>query len=914
MLHGRGHECDAIDALLVEARRSRSGCLVIRGEPGVGKTALLGYAVQRARDLRVLSTVGVPAEYGLPFASLHQLLRPVLDRLDAVPRAQADALRSALGLLPAGEPNRFLIALAVLGLLSEVAERQPVLCTVDDAQWLDPESMDALAFVARRLDAEGVVLLLTATEGMAGAGVAAGLPSLTLVGLDRVASDALVIERAGLTPAPQVRAHLWESARGNPLALHELSSVLTADQLRGRAALPADLEMGVALQHTLLSRADGLPEATRSLLLVAAAEGTGDVALTLRAGAVLGVGPQDLEPAELAGIVGVTEAGIAFRHPLMRTAIYQWAPFGRRQAAHRALAGCLGPEDADRRAWHLSAAVVGPDDAVADELERAAARARQRGGHGAASAALERAADLTADQELAGRRQVEAARDAWMAGRGDRARALLDRAAALAAAPETRADVEYLRGVVEAAWGDRRVAFDIQLSGSRPVTPLDPVRAARMLIEAGRTAWQDADLPGLAEVGARLESLPPAPGTPEEFAVSLIVGLGRLARDDMAAAAPLLQAAAARTDLDDPRRLQMAAAAAIFAGDDRTARELLIRAITRARTLGAAVMLPQSLATMTSLEAWQGSFSSAAGYAAEGIGLAGETGQEYLAAQIQAVLAWIAAVQGRTDDCEALAGRAVELGRAHGVRVPLANATWALAVADIGAGRWPEAMARLETVAAANSPHFHPMVALLSAGDLVETACRIERPDLTAETMAKLEAFARPTASDWTLALVARCRALLADEAAAVGFFDRALALYARTGRRMDEARTHLLYGEFLRRSRRRSDARGHLRSAVEVFGQLGAVPWEERARLELRATGQTARKRQVSTLSELTPQQTQIVRLVAEGATNKQVAAQLFLSARTVDYHLRNVFVKLGISSRAELIRLPGVGAPAEG
>jgi DNA-binding CsgD family transcriptional regulator/tetratricopeptide (TPR) repeat protein len=906
VLVGRGPECAAIDALLDDARRSQSGSLVLRGEPGVGKTALLSYAVEHAPDMFVLAATGTPSESSLPFAGLHQLLRPMLDHLDAIPDVQATALRGALGLAPTPAPDRFLIALAALSLVSELSEHRPLLCVLDDVQWLDSESLDALRFVARRLDAEGVSMIF-ATDATPEAASIGELPQRTIVGLDRVASDALLIERTGQTPAPHVRAYLWESTRGNPLALIELSTVLNEEQLAGREPLPDDLRLGVALQDTLLARVNRLPEPTRTVLLLAAAEGTGDVGLVLRAGERMDVEATALEPAELAGLVRVDDAGLVFLEPLMRTAIYQGAPFGRRQAAHRALADCLTSEaDADRRTWHRAAAAIGPDDEVAGELERSAARARVRGGHAAAAAALERAADLASERSRAARYLTEGAADAWMAGRAQRTRVLLDRAAPLDPEPEVAADAEYLRGLIESTSGDRRVAFTILLEGSEPMLSLDPERAARMLGEAGRVAWSDADLPGMIEAGRRMESLDLEQGTPVALAVNVMIGMGRLLQGDSATAAPLIRASVSRADLGDPQQLQIAGAASMFIGDDRSARSLLSRALARGRALGTLSRLPQTLATLSSLEMWEGNFSRATTYASEGVELARETEQEHLVAHFLAVLAWIAAAQGRIEACIAQAAEAIELATAHRTRPPIAIATWALALSDIGQARWSDATVRLEVIVRPQSDAFHPMVALLASSDLVEAARRLDRLDQARSTLARFEVFARSTTAPWPLALVARCRALLADGPSATAFFDEALERHAKGSRPFDEGRTRLLYGEHLRRTRRRTDARDQLRRAIHTFERMGARPWEERARAELRATGETARKREASTIADLTPQQAQIVRLVSEGATNKEVAAQLFLSPRTVDYHLRNVFAKLGIASRAELIRLP--------
>jgi DNA-binding CsgD family transcriptional regulator len=912
VLYGRETECAAIDRLLEDARRSRSGALLLRGEPGAGKTALLTYATERSPDMRVLRGVGVEPESELPFASLHQILRPVLGHSGAIPELQQTALRGALGLAPAQGHDRFLVALAVLSLLSELAEERPLLCVVDDTHWLDPASADALLFVARRLEAEGIALLLASSDTGGVALRRSDLPELAVAGLDADASDALLLERLGSLPAPNVRQALAELTRGNPLALIELSSALTAGQLRGREPLPEHPRVGLTLERVYQTRISRLPAPTQTLLLVAAAEGSGDLGLVLRAAARLGIDPESFEPAETAGLVRVDEGGIAFRYPLVRSVVYQGAPFGRRQAAHRALADALADDpDADRRTWHRSAAAVGPDDEVAGELERSAERARLRGGLAAAAVALERAADLSSAPVDAGRRLAAAAAGAWMAGQAERARALLERAVPLGSEPRTRADLDHLRGQLQLGSGNREVAYEVLLSGAEAVAAVDAGRAARMLSEAGVAAWGEADVPKLIEVGRRMEALQLPEKGPQAFPAKVIIGLGRLLQGDAAAAVLLIRAAVAQADRDDPEQLRVAGGVSLFTGADRAAHEMLIRATARARTLGAVATLPRILATFAPLEMWQGDYPAAMAHATEGLRLARETGQEHLAAQFLAALAWIAAVQGRTRDCVALAGAVLEPGTVRPLRSSLAITSWALALSDIGAGGWQQAIARLEELTVPQSPQSHPQVARLAAADLVEAAHRAGRLDLAQTTLARFETFARPTAAPWTLALLLRCRALLSGGAAAERVFQEALQQHAHGGRPFDEARTRLLYGELLRRARRRTEARTQLRGALEIFERLGAAPWGRRATAELRATGETARKRQPSALAQLTPQQLQIVRLVAEGATNKEAAAQLFLSPRTVDYHLRNVFVKLGISSRAELIRHAGVQEP---
>jgi DNA-binding CsgD family transcriptional regulator len=912
-LRGRSRECEAIDALLDGARNSVSASLAIHGEPGVGKSALLAYAADRAADFHVLRASGTPAESGLPFAGLEQLLRPALGHLEGLPQVQQTALAGALGLAPSKGADRFLIGVATLSLLSELAEDRPVLGLVDDLHWLDEESADTLRFVMRRIDREGIAILLGTTHGIDADAGPGSIREIAIVGLDRVASDNLLIELSGTTtPAPGVRAFLWEQTHGNPSALIEVANALTAEQLDGIEPLPADVRRGIALHHTIMNRAGRLPEDTLTVLLVAAAEGTGDTAVTLRAASALGVDPAALEPAELAGMVHVDRDGLVFRDPLLRTAVYEAAPFGQRQAAHRAIAAALDDHDPDRRAWHLSAATVGTDDEVADELERSAERARGRGGHAAASAALQRASDLTSDRRVAGRRLAAAASEAFLAGRGQNAASLADRAAVLVDDPAVYADLDYTRARVQAGPGNRRTAFDLMLKASESIVASDPGTAARMLVDAGRLAWVEADSRMIIEVGRRMDALDLHAETPELFAVDLMKGLFRLLEGDPVNAAPLIGSSLDRVDPQDPRQLHLAGVAAMFTRDDRMAQELLGRALSRAREIGGIALIPPILFPVALLETWEGVYPAARVHASEGERLARDTGQDHLIGHFLAILAWIAAVRGEVDSAGQLAARALELGREYRVRPSIAMGIWAMALSDIGAGKWAEAAMTLEAMVPLGAPDNHPVISLQASADMIEAAQRAERPELAHEIFRSFAGFGRGVVAPWTLALLARSRALIAvDAEVAVAAYEEALAHHANSERRFEEARTRLVYGEYLRRLKRRFEARTQLRSALDIFERLGAAPWEERARSELRATGETARKRDPTSLDQLTPQELQIVRRVAEGATNKEVAAQLFISPRTVAYHLRNVFVKLGISSRAELIRLSDLPVP---
>jgi ATP/maltotriose-dependent transcriptional regulator MalT len=898
MLVGRGVECAAVERLLLEVRESRSGALVIRGEPGIGKSALLDYAMERADDLRVLKGVGIESESELAFAALHRVLLPVLDEIDGIPEPQADALRGAFGLAPAQASDRFLIAVGVLSVLSESADEQPLLCVVDDAQWLDGASADALAFAARRLEAEGVVLLFAARDGEAPA--LDGLPELRLGGLEGEAAGALIA--ADLSPT--LRDRLVESTRGNPLALIELSAALTPDQLAERELLPAPLPIGPALENAFLERVRGLPQRSQTLLLLAAADDTGDLGTVLRAARGLGVDDEALDPAEGAGLLRVGAGGLEFRHPLVRSAVYQGAPFNERRTAHRALARALLQEqDADRRAWHRAAAVTAPNDEVADELARTSERARRRSGYAAAAAALERAAELTSDEEERAGRLVAAAHSAWSAGNAQRAGVLLGQAARFAADPRLLADIDHLRGSFARALGAVAESCTILMAGSRLIAETDPPKAIEMLLDAATAAELAGDVPRLIEIGLRAQDFSHVDGY-SEFARVLVAGMGSMLEGDTERGSALLRHAV-ELGSDDPERLLYAALAAEYLGDVTTEQALAARAVSYARTQGRVGSLPIALEVLATAEAWTGQYAAAAADATEGLRILHDTGQAASAPDFLAFLARLAAVQGHEDECRAQAADALQRATALGMGLPAAEALHALALLDLGMGRPAEAFERLHAMTGAAPGAGHPRLVHLAIGDLVEAAVLAGRADAAETALSSFEHWIEHSNAPPMRALLARCRGQLAAGDTAASHFAEALRLHAGQDRPFERARTELLLGEALRRARRRLEARAHLRAALETFERLGAVPWEERARRELRASGETARKRDPSTADELTPQELQIARFVGEGATNRQIAAQLFLSPRTIDYHLRKIFRKLDISSRAELIKL---------
>jgi DNA-binding CsgD family transcriptional regulator len=848
MLYGRRTECDALERLLADARRSRSGVLVVRGEAGAGKSALLDHAAGQATGMRVLRAAGVESEAELPFAALHQLLRSVLGLAGRLPGPQAAALGGALGLSApegtreGGADDRFLVSVAVLSLLGEAAEERPLLCLVDEAQWLDRSSAEALAFAARRLEAEGVVCLFAARDGDPRDFPAPGLPELRLQGLDPESAAAL-LAGTGLDLPAEVVERLVERTGGNPLALLELPGSLAPEQLAGRAALEDVLPLTTRLERTFGERVRSLPEEARTLVLVAAAETTGDPAVVLRAGARLGVVASALDQAEAAGLVRTGDGRLAFRHPLVRSAAYRTATLAARRAAHRALAEVLGGEDAaDQRAWHLAAATVGPDEAAAGGLEDSAERARRRGGHAAAAAALERAAELSGDDRERGRR--------------------------LAAT-------------------------------------VDPSQALQMLVEASEIASYAGDVTPTAELGRRAAALA-VTDKAGEFLSDLLQGMGRVAEGDAAAGEPRLRRAIALAGtLEQPRLLLWAGVAAFFVDEKAAGDALYARAVARARRDGAVGLLPQALEYQAPVELAAGRLAAASASASEGLRLARDTGNDTSACRHLATLAHLAAIRGEEDACRGHAAEALDRAAARGLGLPSTLAGYALGLLELGLGRPAEALARLQRLLAAGPGAGSPFFAVYTVPDLVEAAVRGGQPEAAAAPFAAFEQFASMAGTPEPLAQLARCRGLLGPDEQAGAHFEEALALHDGQARPFDLARTELAYGEALRRARRRAEARTHLRAAVDAFGRLGAAPWAERAGNELRATGERARRRDPSTLGQLTPQELQIVRLVGEGATNREIGAELFLSRRTIDYHLRNVFVKLGVSSRAELIRL---------
>lgn len=901
MLHGRTSERAALTTLIDEAWASRGGALVLRGQPGVGKSALLADAVARAEGMQVLRTQGIESESPLAFAALHRLLRPVLRHAGRLPAPQARALRVAFGEEEGPDVDRFLVCLAALSLLAEAAEHGPVLGVVDDAHWLDDASAAVLLFTARRLQAERVALLFAARDGDVRRFDGGGLPELVIGGLDRDAARTLLAERAGVPVAAEVCDRLLADTGGNALALIELPGALSAAQLAGEAPLPARLPVTEGVERVFLDRARRLPEAAQTLLLVAAADDSGRLATVRQAAAALGADERALDAVERSGLLRVRGTEVELWHPLVRSAVYNAATSAERRRAHRALAEAMtGPQDADRRAWHHAAAVEEPDEVVVGELERAAERARRRGGHEAACAALERAAELTPHEEPRARMLQAAATSAWLAGQPARARALADAARPYTADPVLLSDIDRLRARVEWNTGSARLGHRMMMQAAREVAPADPGRAreiamvATALASFGADSGVDVDPGDFA--GPYREEDPPLARCLND----LLVGFAHLVRGDLAQAVPVLRRAFTVPDsVSDTDLRSNLGIAAIHLGDDTEVLRHHGLLLAHARDTGAAVLVLYALTRGAFGEVATGRWSSAWAGLSEALNLARGMDRPGLAGMPLGWLTILAAHRGE-DDYETLLAELTRVASAHSTGIGdvlLQDAIhWAKGVR--AAAHPASAFHHLEQIA-------NPVMARLAALDRLETACRDDRRDAAETWIAELDAFAEATGAAWALALVAHGRALLTDGDAARDHFEQALRHHARSARRFDRARTELAYGEFLRRARRRVDARPHLRAALEIFEDLGARPWAERARQELRASGETARRRDPSTVQDLTPQELQVARFVGQGLSNREVAAQMFLSPRTIDFHLRNVFAKLGVASRAELARL---------
>jgi DNA-binding CsgD family transcriptional regulator len=890
MLRGRQAECAAIDALVARIRREEGGVLVFRGEPGIGKTALLEYALERVgADVQVLRCAGYESESQVPFAGLHQALRPVLDHLSALAEPQRRALSAAFGLGEAAL-DRFMIGAAVLSLLAEAAEQTPLLVLIDDAHWLDRASLDAWMFTARRLEREQVGVLI-ATRNEPAAPDPAGLTHFELAGL-RAGDAALLLDDLGVAGA--ARTELVASTGGNPLALRELAT-----------AGPMSYEGPVRLTDRLLQafgrQLAALPPRTRRFLTLAAADDTGDLATIHRAAPAVDTSIADLTTAESAGLVRATQGALIFRHPLLRSAAYHGGALADRLESHRALAAATGNED--RRAWHLAAATIGRDDAIAEALEQAARRATVRAAHGAASSAWAKAAELSTVQDESVRRMTAAAEAAVAAGRVEWANAT-----ALQTIPGAHDDVQRAR-LLEVAGRAEFMARDLHeahthlLAASDLMAARDPERAFWLGLTAVHTVWAlPTDSDQLRPTVDHLASLVPA-GSPLDAVGWLArwAALGALGADRIGYPEldPLIAQAAEVARERGPEALAEVMSFAVMVNRDRTASEIAAEIVRGARECGAVTVLPLALAQLSLTQVCLGRYRDALISGTEAVTLGRDTGQPLWAAYAGSALAGLAAIQGDEARCLELAG--VAPGRAGDERATGTQADAALGLLDLGFGRIADAYERLAEVQ--RGPARHLSSVHRSVPDLVEAAVRIGRVDEAASALRRCERWATVLDEPWTDALVLRCRALLAPDRSAESLYLDALARHPVDSRPFDRARTTLLYGEWLRRARRKGDARAQLIAAREAFDGLDARPWVDRAAGELAAIDGSSRLRTTAAGGNgLTPQELQIAELAATGLANRDIAAQLFLSPRTVAYHLYKAYPKLGIRARAEL------------
>lgn len=896
-LIGRERECSEIERLLESARGGQSASLVIRGEAGIGKSSLLEFAVGRAESMVVLRTTGVSSESDLAFAGLYGLLRPVIDVIDRIPEAQREALSVALGLAASSEPNRFLVSAAVLSLLAAAAEERPVVCLVDDAQWLDRPSADALVFVARRFQADSVAMLFAAREGEAQQFEAEGIPEMRVAGLEADDAMSLLQERApGATSA--VRARLLAEASGNPLALLELPEALTGDQLAGQEPLPEAMPLTPRLAGVFRVRVDRLPAGTQEALLVASLEGTGELATVLRALDVVALDQSYLGLAERAGLIRTNRGCIEFRHPLVRAAVQDGAALGERQRAHTALANVLvGEQHADRRVWHQAMAAVSGDEEVAAALEASARRAQRRAGHAAAATAYERAAELGGESRKAPR-LVCAGEAAWDAGQADRARELIARALPLADGM-LRARLLHLRGVIESRAGNLREAVGTLIEGAD--ASADPSLTLEILPEAADAAANMGDRERVVELGARAARCSVRTAR-DKLSQTLVIGFAALFGGEYQRACRLFADALQLAErLDDASTQLWAAHAASWGFDLGAGLPFATRAVELARREGLISLLPIALDEQSMELFRNSSFDLAYAAAAECYQLSVDLGQAR--GWPLTTMARVEAVWGRESEARDHAEHALSLAQRSGEAGLAERARASLGLLELTIGRPEAAAGFFLQIVAAEAPDANPIRAMSVVPNAVEAVVRAGlSTELLGTAPTRYRDWVAEAPSDARRASLALCEALIGQRAAEEAFTE-ALEL-ARALPPFERARIALLYGEWLRRERRRTDARTHLRSAAERFHSMGTIPWEERANAELRATGETARKRDPSTLDELTPQELQISQLVAEGMTNRKIAAQLYISHHTVEYHLRKVFAKLGITSRTELMR----------
>jgi len=898
LLVGRKNERRHIDDLITAVGLQESRTLVIVGDPGVGKTALLDYAVGAALGFGLLRATGVESEMELPFAALQQLCAPMIDKLDRLPRPQREALAIALGLSTGSAPDRFLVGLAVLGLMCEEAAHRPLLCVIDDAHWMDQASRQTLAFVARRLSAESVGILF-ATRHLCEE--VQGLPTMETAGLDRAAADELLRWSVRSPLDERVRQQIIAETDGNPLALLELPRGLTPLQLAGGFGLTGPRALSDRIEETFARRLAALSHEAQRLLLVAAAEPLGDPLLLLRASERLGITLSALE-LETGGMLNIGER-VIFRHPLARSAVYRSASVLERRKVHLALSEVTDrEEDQDRRAWHLAAAASGPDETIALELERSATRAQARGGVQAAAAFLQRASALALDPARHVERALAAAQASLQAGGFDAALRLVESAQDRARNDCERARAALLQAQIEFAVGRGSEAPASLLGAVKRIEPCDERLARAGYLEAVSAAMFAGRL---GASGGRPQDVARAvqdrTSAGKRGAADLLLdGWAQMFAEGSRAATPTLQAALAVFTEGDitPDELPVLWLATITAPVvwDEARWEVLSRwHVELARTRGQLSDLPLALNSRSYVHLFRGELDAASALI--------EEARVAVEATSASLTPWgavaFAALRGRVESATSLLDRAAADATGRGEGISLTVISWARALLYNGSGVYDAAREAAKHAAACPT---NSAAAAWGSVELIEAAVRCGDTEEATQAATQFEAIARATGSDWALGVSARARALVSSDAAAEELYREALDRLERCQMRVDLARAHLLYGEWLRRENRRVDARAQLRTAHDEFTAIGMEAFAERAGHELLATGETVRKRTPETRDDLTPQERQIAELARDGLSNPEIGARLFLSRRTVEWHLRKVFAKLGISSRREL------------
>jgi DNA-binding CsgD family transcriptional regulator len=906
VLLDRALERGQIDRVLDLARQGRSAALVLQGEPGIGKTTLLDYAVESGRDFETVRVLGIESEAELGFAALHQLVLPFAAGLGSLPVPQRDALAGALGLRRADSPDRFLLALAALTILADAATRRPLLCIVDDAQWLDRESAGILGFIARRLSADAIAMLFAVRDLPGRTMGLEGIPSVQIGGLPpEEAGQLLALAAAGRVDRG-VSERIIAQTGGNPLGLIELGGELSREQLAGEASLPELLPAGGSLQARYLRQIRSMPAGTQVLLLAAAADPTGDPALLWRTGKFLGFGVGAAAPAEAEGLLRLSPL-VRFRHPLIRSAVYHGAALAERVRVHQALARATDPRAAaDLRAWHRAEAAIGPGESVAEELERAADRARERGGWAASARFLARAATLTPDADERFRRVLAAAAAETTAGACVRAQALLDSVAGQLDDPVKHAAALRVQGMIRYAQDQAAEAASVLLDAARRLTPLDTALARATLLEAlaaarisGRLAKTGA---GDADIAHAARSLPLPSASDATIGDLVLDADATLLLDGHEAAVPMVKRAVAamlEAPASSAELLTLTAvgcATASSLGDDHALYSLANRLEVQARDQGAVPPLSIALIFSGFSELFAGHLGQAhARYNERGAIEAARGGSCEVGHAL--VLAW----RGQAGEARAEAAAAARVAVEQGEGWKLALLEYARAVLALGMGHYEEALA-----AAPDGYRENVLLRTFALPDLIEAAVRCGERETAEQALATVASRAAVSPTPLMLGLLARSRALLESETDPETLYREAISYLRQARGRVHLARVELLYGEWLRRERRQRDAREHLQAAHDVFREIGADGFAERARLELAAAGGAARQPASSPGGDLTPQELQVAALAAAGFTNLEIGSRLFISPKTVDYHLGKVFRKLGVGSRRQLASVP--------